>query len=187
MADHTISDQRRFKASLSRCALSAALLASACPAIAQDGTATTFATVRGETRITKLGDLSFGTILPGDSGGTVVIANNGDRTVTGSVIAMGGTPQAASFNITRRFLLDYPSYEGPTSSDTIVLTSLSNPAHTMTLRNFTTDFNRTGFFGLPAYFFTTSYNFRVGGTLDVAASQPAGNYRGSFTVTIDYD
>ena len=178
---------RRASATTLICSALAMLCAWAVPASAQDGTATSFVRIQGETRITKLDDLDFGSILPGNTGGTVTIANDGSRTVTGSVVAMGGSPQAAEFNITRRFLLDYPSYQGPQGADTIELANLGDPTQTMTLRNFTTDFNRTGFFGLPAYFFTQSYDFRVAGTLDVGSNQAAGVYRGSFTVTIDYN
>ena len=187
MEGRATTDPRRALATTMLCVVIAMLCAWSTPAVAQDGTATSFVRIQGETRITKLDDLDFGSIIPGDTGGTVTIANDGNRTVTGSVIALGGNPQAAAFNITRRFLLDYPSYQGPQGSDTIELANLADPTETMTLRNFTTDFNRTGFFGLPAYFFTNSYDFRVAGTLDVGADQAAGVYRGSFTVTIDYN
>jgi len=187
MEDRTISIVRRIRAVPARLFAFAVLFAFPNPAMAQDRIFTTFVRLIGETRITNTGDLDFGIILPGDSGGTVTIANSGDRSVTGSVIAIGGNPQAATFNITRRFLRDFPTYQGPQSSDSVELANLADPAQTMTLRNFTTDFNRRGFFGLPAYFFTTSYDFRVAGTLDVGANQAPGVYRGSFTVTIEYN
>lgn len=158
-------------------------------ALAQSSNTSTPVSVRipGETRITKLGDLEFGDIISGNGGGTITIAVNSDVSTTGTVQSLNGGQQAASFNITRRILADYPTYAGPEGTDTIQLVNLGDPTATMTLRDFTTDFNRTIFFGLPAYFFQTSFDFRIGGTLDVAPDQLPGSYLGSFTVTIDYD
>lgn len=143
--------------------------------------------IPGETRIDKIEDLHFGDIIPGNSGGTITVAINNNVSTTGTVISAGGDPHAAEFVITRQILADYPTYNGPLGTDTILLTHISQPTETMLLRDFTTDFNRTIFFGLPAYFFRTSYDFRIGGTLDVAADQEPGSYLGFFTVTIDYD
>ena len=164
------------------------LLAIPSAALAQD-TATTTSVVRipGETRIDKIEDLHFGDIIAGNTGGTITIALDDSVTTTGSVLSVGGNPHAAEFVITRQFLVDYPTYNGPLGTDTIQLTHISLPSETMTLRDFTTDFNRTGFFGLPGYFFRATYDFRIGGTLDVAADQEPGQYLGFFTVTIDYD
>lgn len=157
-------------------------------AMAQDvASVRAVARIPGETRIEKIEDLHFGDIIPGSSGGTVVIAPDGTLSTTGSVISAGGDPHAAEFVMTRQFLVDFPTYNGPLAGDTIELTHISLPGESMTLRNFTTDFNRPGIFGLPAYFFRTSYDFRVGGTLDVAADQQSGSYLGFFTVTIDYN
>lgn len=143
--------------------------------------------LQGDTRITRLGDLDFGDIIPGTSGGTITVAVDSTVSTTGTVQSLNSGQQAASFEITRQILADYPTYVGPDGSDTIQLISQSNPAASMTLRDFTTDFNRTIFFGLPAYFFRTTYDFRIGGTLDVAPNQEPGSYRGTFTVLIDYN
>lgn len=157
-------------------------------AFAQD-TATTTAVLRipGETRIDKIEDLHFGDIIAGTGGGTITVALDDSVSTTGTVISMGDNPHAAEFVITRQVLADYPTYNGPLGTDTIELTHISFPTETMTLRDFTTDFNRTIFFGLPAYFFQNVYDFRIGGTLDVAGDQEPGQYLGFFTVTIDYD
>lgn|SRR6056297_441251 len=169
-------------------AILVALVGLPTPASAQDvSSARSVARIQGDTRIEKLGDLNFGEIIPGNAGGTITIALDNSVTTAGSVIAAGGTPQAASFRITRQILADYPVYSGPDGTDTIELTHISLPGEAMTLRDFTTDFNRTGFFGLPAYFFQTTFDFRVAGTLDVAPDQEPGQYLGFFTVVIDYD
>ncbi|MFU7529086.1 DUF4402 domain-containing protein [Qipengyuania sp. ASV99] len=141
----------------------------------------------GETRIEKQGDLHFGDILAGNTGGTITLGVNGAVSTTGTVQSLGGDPQPAEFVITRTLLADFPTYSGPAGSDSVLLTHINAPGETMVLRNFTTDFNRTIFFGLPAYLFRTSYDFRVAGTLDVEGDQEPGQYLGFFTVTIDYD
>ncbi|QUL37038.1 DUF4402 domain-containing protein [Erythrobacter sp. JK5] len=158
------------------------------PASAQDtASVPTAVRLQGDTRITKLGDLDFGDILPGASGGTITVAVDSTVSTSGTVQSLNSGQQAASFEITRQILADFPTYVGPGGSDTIQLVNQGDPTATMTLRNFTTDFNRTIIFGLPAYLFRTTYDFRVGGTLDVAADQEPGSYLGTFVVTIDYN
>lgn len=169
---------------------SATLLASALlwPAVAQAQSTSPSASAQllNESRVTKDGDLNFGKVIVSNTGGTVTIAPDGNVTQSGPLL-LSGTTQPASFTMTRRFLVDYPSYTAPLVSDTINLVNIADNSQTMTVTDFTTDFNRTIFFGLPAYFFTVEYPFRVGGTLNVAASQPPGEYEGSFVVNIDYD
>ena len=140
-----------------------------------------------DTRLVKLADLDFGEIIPGDTGGTITLSPAGAVSTSGSVISAGGNPQAAEFRMTRRLFVDFPTYVGPAGTDSIELAHTSLPGQTMTLRDFTTDYNRTVIFGLPGYFFLTEYDFRVAGTLDVAANQQPGTYLGTFTVTIDYN
>lgn len=162
----------------------------ALPAAAQAQTTTASpseARVQSDTRIEKLADLDFGDIIPGNAGGTITLNVNGNVSTTGSVVAAGGTPHPAEFTITRRIFADFPVYAGPAGTDTIELNHESLAGESMTLRNFTTDFNRPGFLGLPAYLFLTNYGFRVAGTLDVDANQAAGTYTGFFDVTIDYN
>lgn len=143
--------------------------------------------IQGETRITKLADLDFGAIIAGSAGGTISVAPNGNVASSGSVIVANAAQQAAVFELEREIFQDFPTYQGPAGVDSIEIVHVSVPSARMTVRDFTTDFNRTGFFGLPAYFFRTTFDFRVGGTLDVAADQEPGLYVGTFTVIIDYN
>lgn len=156
-------------------------------AVAQTTTTTANTEIVIDTRLVKLADLDFGEIIPGDTGGTITLSPAGAVSTSGSVISAGGNPQAAEFRMTRRLFVDFPTYVGPAGTDTIELAHTSLPGQTMTLRDFTTDYNRTVIFGLPGYFFLTEYDFRVAGTLDVAANQQPGTYLGTFTVTIDYN
>ena len=158
------------------------------PVLAQTATTSSAVTqVQTDSRLVKLGDLHFGDVIPGSTGGTITLEPNGAVSTTGSVISAGGNPEAAAFRLSRRIFIDFPTYVGPAGTDSIELTHVTFPTETMTLRDFTTDFNRTGIFGLPGYFFQTEYEFRVAGTLDVGANQQPGTYLGVFTVTVDYN
>ena len=173
--------------------IAAALIAGTLAALpaavhAQDAaTSPAITRVESDTRIEKIADLHFGDIIPGSGGGTITLDVNGNVSTTGTVVSMGGNPQVAEFEITRRIFADFPVYNGPLGTDSVELQHISLPGESMTLRNFTTDFNRTGFFGLPAYLFRTRYDFRIAGTLDVGPDQEPGSYLGYFTVTIDYN
>lgn len=143
--------------------------------------------VRDSLRVMTVEDLDFGRIFP-DSGagsGSITIAPDGFVSTSGGVVAVSGAHPAV-FNIKRRIGRDYLNYLGPDGTDTIVLTSRTNPAHTMQVTAFTTDFQRRGGFGLPAYFFSTDFDFRVGGRLTVPPNQPPGSYVGTFRVEIAY-
>ncbi|MCK0097776.1 DUF4402 domain-containing protein [Qipengyuania sp. S6317L1] len=156
-------------------------------AVAETTTTTANTEIVIDTRLVKLADLDFGEIIPGDTGGTITLSPAGAVSTSGSVISAGGNPQSAEFRMTRRLFIDFPTYVGPAGTDSIELAHTSLPGQTMTLRDFTTDYNRTVIFGLPGYFFLTEYDFRVAGTLDVGANQQPGTYLGTFTVTIDYN
>ena len=145
-------------------------------------------TITNPGKLSKLQDLEFGSIVTGTAGGTLTVKPDGTTTTTGTLTPVGGEYPAA-FNMQRRIFVDYPTYAAPKVSDSIVLTSTTDPSATMLVTNFTTDFNRTvrvGFFRLPAYYFSTNYVFKIGATVHVAANQKPGTYRGQFVVVVDY-
>ena len=168
-----------------------AMALSACGATALSAQETTSVpssgAILGETRITRLADLNFGQIIPGPSGGSVTIAPNGAVNTTGTIILANNAQQPAEFELERQIFFDFLTFDGPTNAESIQIVSTTDASQTMTVRNFQTDFNRTGFFGLPAYFFRTTYDFRVSGTLDVAPDQAPGVYVGTFRGFIDYN
>ena len=139
-----------------------------------------------ESRVSKTADLDFGAIVAGNGGGTIAVAPGGAVTVDGTVITLGGT-QPAAFVMERRIGVDYPVVVSPRFSDTIEIAHADDPDTTMTVRAFRSDFGRTIFFGLPAYFFQSRYPFRIGATLDVEADQKPGTYTGRFRVELDYE
>lgn len=156
-------------------ALSAAFLAFAGTAYASD-TATTTATVTiaQPIAITEVQPLAFGTVSASSAAGTVVVATTGARTVTGGVTTLGGSPTAASYNVTGQ----------GSSAYTITLpssTTLSGPGTAMTANNFVDDA------GASPTLSAGSGSFNVGATLNVNANQVAGDYSGTYTVTVSYN
>lgn len=143
----------------------------------QTATAAATATIISPIAITKTADLSFGNIVAGSSTGAVTVSTAGARSKTGGVTlptATPGTINAAAFNVTglasATYTITSTVVTVPTSgSNTMALTLTSNPTGTGTI----------GAGG--------SQVINVGGTLNVGINQAAGNYVGSFTVTVAYN
>lgn len=133
----------------------------------------------------RVQDLDFGDIIPGPTAGVVRILPNGTRTVTGGVSVVGSTHQPARFagmgSFNQQVLISV-------SSNTIQLTG---PGAPMTLSQFEIGSTPTAIITTaPTRFRITStngqFNFPLGGRLAVAANQAAGNYTGTFTITLNY-
>jgi hypothetical protein len=124
-------------------------------------------------------DLSFGSFFTGSSGGAVVITPEGNRTVSGTVIALPNSPGTpAIFEVrlipNRMVHISFPS------SATFCRVG---GRETMTVTGFTSDKPGNSFVtGSGQSFINT---VRVGATLNAGntADHPPGNYTGSFTVT----
>jgi len=126
--------------------------------------------------VTTYQNLNFGSIIQGNSGGTVIIYPDGTRSSTGNLIL----PPLGSQGSEAIFEIKAP----PGTLITILLsnTSLSNGAHSMNVLLGPTD---------PVSPFITTRQqgnstfVHVGGTLTIGnpLENPAGNYSGSFTVT----
>ena len=121
--------------------------------------------------LTETTPMNLGFIIPGASAGTLVLSPAGATTPTNVTYLNGAV--AGLWNVTG------------TSGQPMVVTFdasdlLAGPGPSMTLDTFTTD--------APATFTSGSVNFHVGATLHVgtAAAQTAGNYSGSYTVTVNY-
>lgn len=127
-------------------------------------------------KVTTYQNLNFGSIIQGNSGGTVIMYPDGTRSCTGNLILppLGSQGNEAIFEIKAP----------PGTLITLLLsnTALSNGAHTMNVLLGPTD---------PVSPFITTRQqgnstfIHVGGTLTVGnpLENPAGNYSGSFTVT----
>jgi len=133
----------------------------------------------------KVDDLNFGTIVPGNSAGTVTVHPDSSRTSTGGVTPVGNTHQPARFaglgSYNRQVMISI-------SSNSIQLTG---PGAPMTVSQFEIGSTPTAILSTaPLRFrisnFSGQFNFPVGGTLNVNAHQAPGTYSGNFTITLIY-
>jgi hypothetical protein len=126
--------------------------------------------------VTNTRALSFGRFAA-NTGGTIILGTAGARSKTGGVILMsGGTITSASFNLGEAGAgksLNFTTITLPTT------VSMVSNANTMTLSNFVSDPANT-------VLGTGKTSVLVGATLTVAPNQAAGNYSGSFVVTVNY-
>jgi hypothetical protein len=117
--------------------------------------------------------LEFGDILNG-AANTVTVTAAGVRSATDPTQLIGGTVQAASFNVTgdgnRAYTITLP---GP-----VVVTE--GGGATMTVNSFTHDAGAT-----PALAGGAA-SFNVGANLVVSNGQTAGAYNGTFVMTVNY-
>jgi hypothetical protein len=120
--------------------------------------------------------LNFGNLIPG-TGGTADISAAGVRSVTGAVVAAGGTVSAATFNVTGTPSVAYTIALPPTAN----LTGPGSPmAVTFSAAQITGgSLSRTITAG-------GTDTFNSGGTLTVGNAQTAGSYSGVFTMTVAY-
>jgi hypothetical protein len=136
------------------------------------------ATIVAPIAITKVTDMDFGNVyVSATVAGTVVLATDGSRTVTGGAGLPGtaGTPSAASFTVTGTAAANF----------TITLpasVTISNGGNNMTVDVFESDPTS------PAVLTGGSVTLDVGATLNVAAGQATGLYTTGtqFDVTVNY-
>lgn len=154
----------------------AGLAFAAAPVVAQD-TATTngsaSVTVVVPISLTKTADLNFGAVTAVATPSVVTIAANGARTGDANVLIGGGSPAAASFTVAgdadRAFTFTLPAGAA----------TLTSGVDTMTVDTWTSD--------APATVTGGSVPVNVGGNLNLGAAQAAGDYTGTFAVTVTYD
>jgi hypothetical protein len=110
---------------------------------------------------------------------------NGTRTATGTIVLVGSSHQPARF-----------AGLGTSGQQVSILLAantiqLTGPGAPMTLSLFEIGSTPTAILSTNASFFTIgsalgNFNFPVGGTLTVGANQAAGNYAGTFSITLNY-
>lgn len=155
------------------------VLAMASRAWAASDVGTANATIITPIGITAVLPLEFGEVVGTGGGGTVTIGTDGSRSGTAALIVSSqGTEQAATFDITgegsNTYAISLPDDVTVTVDDVgagaamAVTTFVSNPSGTGTLT-------------------AGAQTIAVGATLVVGASQVAGAYTGSFTVTVEYN
>jgi spore coat protein U-like protein len=129
------------------------------------------------TGTSTFGDLAFGVIVPSESSGTVTISSTSDRTHNGGVELVASISGAASFNISGA--ANTPYTVTLPGTDTIKISSGSD---TMQIHSFSVSSTSSS----PRIGSDGKDTFNVGGKLEVGENQPAGNYTGTFIVTVAY-
>ena len=175
------------RAALRRLAIAAATAGTlACtPAIAANQTSTANAAVVRPNTLIKTDDLDFGTLVSGPTGGTAAVSPvTNARTTSGGVTPVGTAAQRAVFQGTGGILLI------TVTGDNSVTLTRAGGGGTMTaslVRAITTSGGGITILGSAATLLPSGVQtYYVGGTLTVPANQPAGDYSGTFTLTVNY-
>jgi len=146
--------------------------------------ATATATIVTPIGIVKVDDMNFGNVAVTSVAGTVILAPNSTRTITGGVTlpVVTGTVTAASFTVTGTPGYTY-SITLP-STDLIITNTTGGGGETMIVNAFTSDPTPTGTLGVGG-----DQVLDVGATLNVEALQAAGVYVSAipFDVTVNYN
>ena len=127
--------------------------------------------------VLKIEDLDFGAAVVTGAGTLVLNPVTGILTATGGVTPVSGTPHAAHFvgAASGNAVVNIKIPKQPVTLTRVLGTE------TMTLTNFTLDSPDKRTMARRE-----SFEFRVGGTVNVAADQADGTYLGTFTVTVQY-
>lgn len=156
-----------------------ALLVPAGSAMAQssaNASATATATIITPITLTNTAALQFGNVVASTTAGTIVVSSAGVRSATLGATAISGLPvSAAAFTVgggaNRTFTITLPAS-----------TTITDGTNNMTVGTFTSSLGASSTLdgsGAAA--------LAVGATLNVNASQPAGEYTGTFSVTVAYN
>ena len=164
---------------LAVCGIALAALSSGALADSVSADVSASATLVRTLAITSTTGLSFGTLAPSGTAGTVVIAPDGARSVTGGVTLLSANVgSAGAVNLVGTASLAY-TVTMPTS---VTLTAAGG-SQTMTLSSLTT--NLTGAAGTLNS--TGNGNFSIGGSLAVGANQAVASYAGIVPVTVNWN
>ena len=134
--------------------------------------------------------LDFGSLIPGATGGDVVLTAAGARSATGTVTLAAGAFSAGAFLVnetgagTKKFWIRVP---------TSITINRAGGGASMTINSLTTNISpncvsTTGAQppgpqgGCPS---ASNFTLNIGGTLAVGASQLTGTYTGLYTVTVN--
>lgn len=140
---------------------------------ATDATGNASAIIQAAITLSEDTAMDFATITADPAGDTVSLTTAAAISSTGTS-TFSGTPAAGAFS-------------GTGTASTAVTISFSSgdvltgPGTDMALGNFSHDAG-----GSPAFDGTGNLSFNVGADLTVNATQAAGTYNGTYTVTVDY-
>lgn len=159
-------------------AMTITLLAYAGVAKAQSATAnfTANSQISAAITLSNTAALNFGNVVPG-TGGTVAVSSAGVRSLTGGVVAAGGTVTASGFSVSgtpsTAYNITLPATANLTGPGAPMPVSFS--AGQVTGASLSRTLSAGG-----------TDTFNAGGTLTVANAQAAGSYSGVFTMTVAY-
>ena len=162
-------------------AFAAAAVAFAPAAFSANTNASSTGTVIAPIAIIKAADLAFGSFIA-VTGGSVTVSPNGARSVTGAVVAAGGTPAAAKFDVTGEA---GATYTISVVGDTNLTSGANNMAFTV-ISDLTASASTSGTVATGTLTAGAQSIF-VGGTLTVASAQAAGTYTGNIVATVEYN
>ena len=135
-------------------------------------------TLKAQIKVAVIQDISVGIFYTGSTGGTVTMPSIGSRQATGSVVLFQTDPGNPAiikikFGGTKIITLTVGNIENLTNGSGGLMTMQIDDFYP----TFPTNFNGTG--GNDVY---------IGGTLTVGSpsTSPAGNYIGSFEITINF-
>jgi Mat/Ecp fimbriae major subunit len=162
---------RMLKAALVGSVFAAAFGSNAAQAATASASAT--AKVLTQVTVTKASDLDFGTIAIGTGGGDVSVGYTNNRTCNPGLVC-SATVTSGKFNIAGA-----ASQNVGVSVDTTVTLNRVGGGASMTA-------NLTSSNATLALSATGAATFAVGGDLTVSSTQTAGDYSGTFNVTVNY-
>jgi len=147
----------------------------ATPAFAADVEADAGAKIIAPLQISNATALYFGTIAPSiTTADEVVVTPAGAKSCGAELTCLTDDHTAAAFNVSGEadasYTIDLPSN----------ITISNGAGGSMDVNDFTG--SKSG-----GTLVSGSDNFTVGGTLEVAANQPTGEYTGTFTVGVEYE
>lgn len=152
---------------------------------------TTEAVVVAGVDVVGVNELDFGSFVPDAGGDTITIDTAGTRSVGGTSFLVTSDPgQVGTFTIdadqdTAFNLLATPStLTGPGTAMTISAVSVSGGDGTTTT---SADITGSAVSGFSTTATGTPETFSIGGSLVVGASQAAGTYNGTLTLTATYE
>ncbi len=156
-------------------ATAAATFGFAGSALAASATATASATIVQAITLSNTVPLNFGSIAPSATGGNVVVNSADTRTTCSGGQFCSGAVTSANFVVAGAANFAYSITLPATAA------SLTGAGTAMAVNTFAHSAGAS-----PALDATGAATFKVGGTLAVGASQAAGLYTGSFSVSVDY-
>lgn len=138
------------------------------------------ATIVTAITITEDATMNFGSISVGAGGGTVVLDTSDGVSTTGDAVAEGGTVTSAVFSI------DGDNNAGYAVTMPANITVDDGGGNNMTINTFTYLAEDAATDTTGTMDVTGAGTMTIGGTLTVSASQVAGSYSGTYTITALY-